>query len=727
MKNRSSYRSTANSIAMIFFLAGSYAVGSTAAAQDLADQSIGEIIVTAQRRSENLQSVPVAITALPAGDIARANISDVTDLRLSVPSLNIVKNNGVISSSLRGIGSTGVNPGFENPVATYVDGVYLAAPIANLLSLSDVSQVDVLKGPQGTLFGRNATAGLLQITTRQPTQTPHMEAKVGYANYDTIFASAYVAGGVTDDVTASIAAYRLHQGKGYGRNLTTGTDSYRVDEDALIHGKIRFESPTGTVVTISGDYARAERNDLYGVALPGTVNGFVPAAGPTPDYRYDQVADAPTYKKGWAKGLSGKLEQPLGPLMLTSITAYRKSRFSTAFDYDMTQFPIADLSYTQFDDQFSQELQLQPDSSSGRLIWVVGGYYFNAHTGYEPVNLNLYLPAPGTGLAINDRQKTESIAAYAQGTYEILQDTKLTLGGRYTTEKRWAYDGATTIALIDLGLTLPPVPSPDDSARFNKFTFRIALDRQLTRDILGYVSVNRGFKSGGFNTGMPGLPAYKPETLDAYEVGLKTDLFDRALRLNVAGYYYDYKNIQSQQLTAGLIQIVNAAAAHVYGLDVDFEARPAARLRITGGLGLNHARYTNFSNSPISDPQGGSPSSVGSAKGNSLPLAADFTANATLSYTVPVGGGTLIGSGNILYSSGYALASDNAIRQPRFAQLGTTLTWNSPDDRLSIGVFGKNLTNKRIISSATNVPSVGTQAFLYGQPRTYGLTAGVKF
>ena len=686
-----------------------------------ASAALDDIVVTAQRRSENLQNVPVAITALSAATLTNARIQSVTDLRLAVPSLNIVNDNGILSTSLRGVGSTGVNPGFENPVAIYLDGVYLASTVANFLNLADVSQVEVLKGPQGTLFGRNATAGLIQISTRLPSHDASLEVKAGYGSFNTFEGTLYATAGLSDAVAVSLSAYGLHMGDGYGRNRTTGAGTYQISKDVLVRGKVLIEPTSRTSILLTADYATTDRNDLAGIALPGTINVNNPAAGRAPDIGYDQIADSPTYKRGYTTGGSVKIAQKISDLSLTSISAYRDSRYTTAFDYDALPQHFADIRYTQPEHQFSQEVQLQP-TAAGRFVWVIGAYYFDARTAYDPFLFNLY--AAGQLLNLTNHQSTESIAGYAQGTYEVVTGTKITLGGRYTTERRGVYGGLTLVNLPALGLTIP-VPAPDADVRFNKFTFRAAIDHRFSEDVLGYASFNRGFKSGGYNTGSPGSAPYRPETLDAYEVGLKTSLFDRRLRLNLAGFYDNYSDIQSQNLTMGVISIVNAAKARVYGADLDVEARPLARLQLTGGVGWTNAHYTSYPLAPIGNAMGGIPSTIGDVSGNHLPLAADWTVNGAATYTMPLGAGEIAASANILYNSGYSLESDNVIRQGAFAQIGSVVTWTPAGQRYSLTAFVKNLTNKKTLSFSTTLPE-GVHGFLYSAPRTFGLTAGLK-
>ena len=709
--------------ALLFQVSGAKAqTAPTASPADTQPPTLDEVIVTAQRRSENLQNVPIAVTALSSRALEAARVTSVTDLRLSVPSLNIVNNNGILSTSLRGVGSTGVNPGFENPVAIYVDGVYLASTVANFFSLADVSQIDVLKGPQGTLFGRNATAGLIQITTRLPSHDASVEARVGYGDHETLEGRFYATGGFGDKVAASLSVYDQHMGEGFGRNRTTGADTYRIDEDLLVRGKALIEPTTSTTILLAADYSATRRNDLAGIALPGTINVNNPAAGPQPDIGYDQIADSPTFKRGWAAGGSAKITQKISALTLTSITAYRQSSYTTAFDYDALPQHLADIQYRQPEDQLSQEIQLQP-TTAGRFVWVIGGYYFDAHTAYDPFNFNLY--AAGQLIKLVNRQSTESLAGYAQGTYEIVDGTKLTLGGRYTTERRAVFDGLTQVTIPAIGAVIP-IPAADENVTFDKFTFRAALDHRFSDNVLGYASFNRGFKSGGYNTGSPGTPPYAPETVDAYEVGLKTDLFHHLLRVNVAGFYDQYRDIQSQNLTMGIISIVNAARARIYGADVDVEARPTERLLLAGGLGWTNANYTYYPFAPIGNPLGGVPSTIGNVSGNQLPLAAKLTVNGAATYTVPLGGGHLAASANVLYNSGYFLESDNVIKQPAFAEVGGTLIWTSPDDHYSLGAFVKNLTDERTLAFSTTLPE-GVHGFLYSLPRTFGVTAGLKF
>lgn len=678
---------------------------------------LAEILVTAQKRSENLQNVPIAVSAISQEALASKGIGNVLDLQQAIPNLNISNANGVVNTSIRGVGSNGIAPGFENSVAIYIDGVYVASQVASLLNLTNVSQIAVLKGPQGTLFGRNATGGVLQIVTRQPTEQSVAEGTIGYGNYQTLNGAAYIAGPIAKDLNADIAFYGISMGKGYGNSQVTGHDLYRIKHDITVRSKWVWTPSSLTRITLIGDYSNTSNSINAVIPVPGTVSGYNPAGGPQPDLGYDSLSDTRNFVRGWAAGGTLILDQKIGTLSLTSISAYRESRYRSLFDIDGSNFAAGDSGeYTWPDKQFTQEVQLQ-SNASGPLKWTVGGYYYLGKAEYDP--LIVELDSIGLRLNVVDRLRTESIAGFAQGTYELAQDTNFTLGARYTHETRKVYDGVTDSSF-------GRVTAPDIKVTFNKLTFRVALDHRFSRDVLAYASFNRGFKSGGFNLSNPGTPAYRPETLDAYEVGLKTDLFDRRVRLNVSGFYNRYSDVQSQILSGGVILIVNAAKATTYGLDADIQAQVSPNFELTGGLGLLSAKYDFYPNAVISTPVGGTPVSFGSAKGNQLPLSSPVTASIGIRYHVPLASGEVSFSPTLSYNSGQYFESDNVIKQGAYALLNAGIQWSSADEHFSLSLYGRNLTDKRVVSWASTTPN-GTHVSNYAAPRTYGITAGFKF
>ena len=249
---------------------------------------IEDIVVTAQKRSQNLQNVPIAVSAVTETQLSRAGVKDVVDLKIAVPTLNVTNSAGYLTSSLRGIGSNGFGAGIENPIALYIDGVYYAAPAASLLTLNNISQIEVLKGPQGTLFGRNATGGLIQVTTRDPSSTPAAEFNISYGNYNSVTGNGYVAGPITSNLFMDLAVSGAHQGDGWGTNYFNGKDVQKLDHDIAVRSKLIWEPSDSTKFTLIGDYSdhRDSIANAYRV-FRGTVSGYTPNAPAFPDIGYN--------------------------------------------------------------------------------------------------------------------------------------------------------------------------------------------------------------------------------------------------------------------------------------------------------------------------------------------------------------------------------------------------------------------------------------------------------
>jgi len=684
------------------------------------------IVVTAQRRAENLQNVPIAVSVISNEQMDRGGATDVLDLGTQVPNLNLTSTAGYLSTSLRGIGSTGIGSAVENPVALYVDGVYIASG-ASILTLNNIEQVEVLRGPQGTLFGRNATGGLIQIRTRTPGQALTGRLNLSYANYDTVSGNAYIGGGLANDLVADIAVSATRQGDGWGKNRFNGEDVYRINHDVAVRSKIVYTPGSDTKLTLIGDYSdRVDSMNPYYV-LPGTVPGVVvppdvTVVDPLPNMGYDVNTDVQQRTATEAAGVSLQWNQGLGAVDLMSLTAYRWSSFDNNFDYDYTAYPDRRIRFVQDDRQFSQEFQLS-SANSGPLTWVVGAYYFNAVSKYKP--FLIWADGMGTNITLHTFQRTESIAGYAQASYALTDRTSLTLGGRYTTERRSTRHATQHVYIAPLDLDLGVDTFADRKATFDKFTYRVSLDHRFSDQVLAYASVNRGFKSGGFDSPQFTAPPYRPEVLDAYEVGLKTNFLHNRIRLNMAGFYYDYADIQVQKLVAGATTIINGAGARIYGLDVDFAARVSDSFTLTAGLGLLDTKYASFPECPISTPGGGVPTYTGDCAGKELPLASEITFSLDADYEVALGNGTLTLNGNLYYSSGFHPQSDNVLLQPDYALLGASARYRL-DSGISFGVFGRNLTNRRVISQGI-AGDDGTQTGFYRAPRTYGVQVGYEF
>jgi iron complex outermembrane recepter protein len=699
----------------------------TAAAQNAAASDIPEIIVTAQRRNENLQDVPIAVSAVSAAQLQMQGITSTLDIGRAVPSLIITQTFGYVLPRIRGVGNSVVGAGYESGVATYVDGVYLAAAPAGLLSLNNIEQIEVLKGPQGTLFGRNATGGLVSIITREPSSTPGGTVEVGYGDYQTATTNLYLTGGLGTAVAADFAGHVSTQGQGYGINRFNGRDVNRADSDTALRSSFLVAPGEDTKIQLSLDYEQ-NKGSIYGAVrlAPGTSTFF--PQGPIQS-AWDVDSDdqpASQYKGG---GVTARIEQNLGFGKLTSISGYRESQNVIAVDADGTPTPALDLVEAQRDKQLSEEVNLTSNPSS-LVKWVGGLYYFGAASSYDPSRAAFFgflqPPTPfGSISALSNfgRERTESYAGYAQATAPVAHETNLTLGLRYSSEKH-VLDAYQTID-IAAGPAGLETPFPEQNRRFSNPTWRVSLDHRFSPEVMVYASENRGFKSGGYNPQVPTDPAYEPEKLDAYEIGVKSDLLGRRLRVNAAAFYYDYSNLQVAKFTGSQTTYYNGAAARIYGLDTDFEARPTAHLTVSGGFTLVNDRFTNFPDAVFAfQVPGGVDTEIRSAAGNRLPQTADFTATLNADYHVPTSFG---GSGLNLsygYNSGYYSQPDNILRQPSYSTLAATLRFDLKNG-MALSLWGCNLTNAKI---AQTLAAGGFNSIVsYAPPLTYGAAISARF
>ena len=718
-------------------------VASNAQAQGDESAKVEEIVVTAQRRSESLQEVPIAVSAITAAKLDAVGISSTQALGLVTPGLNMTQTSGYVQPRIRGIGSTVNGPGFEPPIATYIDGVYMAAAPASLMTLNNISRVEVLKGPQGTLFGRNATGGLIQVVTKDPQQTPSGDVKLSYANYENVTADAYVTGGITDALAADLALRYEHQGDGWGTNIGTGKAIGSLDHDFAGRAKLLFQPTDETDIRLAVDYA--DRTSSRQPQKP--IDRFRPITfnnplfgGPFPlGGDYDISSDIDPVSKLKAGGVQLQINHQMGGVSLQSITAFRKSEYDLLLDVDYVPIKITQLHDVAKNRQLSQEFQIS-SAEAGPLQWVAGLYYFRSNDKNDPELFDfgptLISPVPFTPVQIHveDRQLTNSYAGYAQATYEFLPDTNLTLGARYTYEEK-RVSGSQDFSIAGFLAATTPVPDPalglPDELTFKRFNYRIALDHKLTPDNMIYASYSTGFKSGGFNLNQPNDAPYRPESIGALEVGLKSELLDHRVRLNTSGYRYIYKNVQVGRYINSNTSIYNGARAKVYGFDLEGEFVVSDPLSLSAGFAYTHARFESF---PIADfvvPVNGCVPvfggvCTGSADDKTLPFTPTTSFNIGADYRVDIPGGSSLMLNATYYRSGrFYGASDNVTVQPAYDMVNASATWTDPSEHLAVRVWGKNLGDT--LYTTTILESTSADVFAYGEPRTYGITVGYHF
>lgn len=706
---------------------------------DAAANQLQEIVVTAQRRSESSQKVPIAITAVGGPALAARGITNVLDLGGSVPGLQFQNFSGIQLPFLRGVGATGSALGNESSVASYVDGIYFARVPSAFAELRNVQRVEVLKGPQGTLFGRNSTGGVINIVTKDPSHDASISGSLGYGRFNEVRGDVYATSGLGEKAAMDIAVSGKRS-DGFGDNLTTG-GRYGYDDSVLARSKLLLEPFEGTRFVLSGFYSWS-RDAGQKAAYPGTRTGTVSTPNQVFDNStigyYNTVSDN-NFDRYNFWGASLRAEQDLSFATLISISAYSKLKEKHAFEGDYGPRPDFVVPIRGKLDQFTQEIQLASKDRTD-LSWILGAYYYNNKSNYYDVHFVgpiLFGPA---GLSAPAHQKAESFALFGQATYEVVPNLKVTGGLRYTWDNTTA-DGY--IAVFGISPTFFVVDPPKDTDKSKKLTFRAAVDYQIDPNALVYASFSRGFKAATYNiltyTGTPN----KPEKLDAYEVGFKTSLLDRRVKLNGAAFYYDITNPQVQLVRSGTIFFSNAGSSRVKGAEVDMEAVVGGGLTMRASAMYLDSKYKKYGSrdangnivdgAPTSIPDlvnGGSiaaPSII--AAGNRTPLAAKFTFNVGFDYTVETSIGKFVATADLYHNSGFYFEPDNLLQQKQYNLLNAQLKF-SPTDNYSIRIWGRNLLDKKYAIAATSQNSAVHEAgypWTPGAPLTYGIALDFSF
>ena len=685
--------------------------------------AIDEVVVTAQRRAERAQDVPISVTALSARELERSGLASTEDLSSAIPGLTMSPGAARSFITLRGVGTTAYST--TPAVLVFVDGVY--QPFDGGVEFANVQSIELAKGPQGTLFGRNATGGILQVTTKNPLSWQGVDLQIGYANYDTRSGNAYASTKLSDRVAADLSAFYYDQKEGWGTNVLTGIDHY-TSKRYGVRSKVVAEIDDTFTATLTGDYRY--RSDQVGLSasIPPGLFFYNPLTNTrfTLPSAYDIVSEFPPSSVSREGGLALTLDKRLGAVKLLSLTSYRENEDRFRADFDGTGFPLAQAQRGDDRKAFSQEFQISGEGD--RFNWVAGLYYFRMDMDISGIRLaGLAFPA---GLAVSSKDQIKASAAYAQGTYEILPDTRLTLGARYTVEKR----EITGRVANGAGAIIPETAGTQE-ATFKEPNYRVALDHRFSPEVLAYASWTRGFNAGFYNqTPFRGFTAaanalVEPEIIDAYEFGVKSDLFDGRARVNLAAFFYDYKNLQQQIFSPAGITVLNAAAAKIKGIDAEIVLRPMASLLLSFSANVLDAEYKSYPEAANYDilPNGAFVA-VGArdAKGKKVVNAPDFDLQASATHTLD----TSIGSFNTTISANYQSKQfsdpQNEFPIKKRTLLNLSEQWTSNDEKTTVTLWAKNLTDEVYDLSYTLLAPTGPLGNP-GAPRTFGVTLGQKF
>jgi len=633
-----------------------------------------DIVVTATKRSASAQSVPLSLTVLGGDAIARSQIRDGIGLARETPNLaaESVMGAAMPRYRLRGIGTNDFTPTSTSAVGLYEDEVFISAGSAQSEPLYDLDRVEVLRGPQGSLWGKNTTAGAIHLVTAKPTDQLTGQVRAAYGTDDTRELEAALGGKITDDLDGRIAGVYKHR-DGQFTNDYTGKKAGKYDIWDL-RGQLAWDiSPEAKLLVKvhGGQSVQDQPLQHIGLLAGGTdFDGYAQSGNPS-----HLSNNGLGYTIAKRVGSDAHLTVDLGGATLTEIAAYEHSSSLIYSDDDANPVSNYEERYGGRSNTFTNELRLaSPDS--GKFGWIVGTYYLHDKTdsfgqlaNYGPVNFGV------DGDAYRFGVKTDNVAGFASLNYQLTDRLKLTAGGRYTWERKsvagkaWDYItqpgnlfDASQVALLYVDTasnryvdtTGASIGTSPTSKSWRKFTWDVSADYKVTDDVLAFARVARGFRSGAFNTYIanPGdFSVYDPETLISYEAGIKTQWLDRRLTLNLTGFHYNIDNMQVTVLQSVGTRTQNAASARVDGFEVEAQARPVKGLQLGLGYGFQASKYTGFNNASVPAPiNGGNPLDL---TGQSLERAPRNTLNLNGSYEYHLGGGTLSFSTDWRYTSRY--------------------------------------------------------------------------
>ena len=709
---------------------------------------VEELVVTARRREESLKDVPVAVTAVTAERLSLIGATDITTMQQTTPNLTVQVargSNSTLISFIRGIGQQDPLWGFEPGVGLYIDDVYVARPQAAVLDIFDIQRLEVLRGPQGTLYGRNTIGGAIKYVTAKIGDDREFKIKAIGGSYDEFDVVASAKGKLTD--TLGLGLTFAHFGHdGYGKNLNTGADQYDKDVDA---GRVTLEwAPSDRVFfRLAADSVLDKSNPRHGHREVQALNAAgQPIAGGAPlDDVYDTRAGSGDKNKVEARGVSLLGEWDVNDaIKLKSITAYRSGETNGTIDFDELPAAILDVPAHYNDHQFTQELQLLYTTDK---VQAVGGlFYLNATAAgaFDTVLSQANLTIATAGFV-----DTESWSGYADVSYNVTEALRISVGGRYTRDEKTGsvYRQNFTGLISPLFGNRTAVPGLvrsnfTNKKTFEKFTPRVSVSYDVNPDITGYASFSQGFKSGGFDMRADAIltptsvNGYEPESVDSYEAGLKGYFFDRRLSLNTAVFYAKYKDQQiTQQTPVGASiasQVLNVGQSHMSGVEVEGVANLLPNLTANFSLGYIKAEFDEYRALDLTSVP---PVVRDFADVRVFQNTPEWTGSFSFTYTADLGDhGRVTFTPSASYRDSFHMFEiPSSLDQGSYWLLDASLVWTSADDRYRVGLHGKNLGDETYRIGGYNFPQTAGVLFgnsvsaFYGPPRTILLSLEAKF
>lgn len=676
--------------------------------------ALEEVIVTAQKKSENLQQVAVAVSAFSEDTLRNTGILDIGDITAHTPSFSISSYNPTTPAPyIRGVGTNSSSVGDDASVGVFIDEVYAGRAGGYSSDMFDVQRVEVLRGPQGTLYGRNVAGGAMNIITNNPSDTLEARAEVTAGNYNLLAIHGMLSGPLAEDggVRGRIAV-SSRQRDGFVDNVVTGHD-LKNEDNLSARGKLAFDLGASAELLLSADYSKDD--DLRGPAARNTTN----VAPPLPGEPVDKVSlDFDGFTERELYGASATLNWDLGPGTLTSISAYRANDYRFLDDLTGTWSVLSLTNDAEEESsQFTQELRYAAEME--RFGYTVGAYYFDESVDrLESFDSSGTLGIPGSSRPLWDASMDSSSASvFGEATWYVTDKLSLIAGGRYTRDEK---DFSNVTSNPDVLGYLLEAYSVDESESWNKFTPKLGLEYVLSDEIMLYATWAEGYKAGGYNglaaTRAEATQPFDQEVVSSYEAGIKSDLLDQTLRVNANVFYSDYQDLQNFYVDVGTSEVITATAdAEMQGLELEIWWTPIDRLDIFLAGNVMDTEYTQFPANPA-------------VEGNALMRAPETSGSLGVQYVQPVGNlGDLLLRTDVTYTDEMYFSTANL---PESGADSYSLVNARAALRMYNGwdfaLWGKNLADEEYVVHSFSA-GLGDGHPVYGYPTMWGVTASYAF
>ena len=702
-----------------------------------------EVVVTAEKRTTSIQDIPISITAFSGEQLENLEVRELQSLSAQTPGMAFSRAGGEAQVYLRGVGNNTFGIGVDPSVALHLDGIYLGRAQMGLGQFMDIERVEVLRGPQGTLYGRNATGGAVNIITRGPTDEWEGYLRGYYGNFDRKQGEAAIGGPISGSAGIRLAVRGIED-DGYTDDLDpAGGDD--IDDQENISGRVilEFAPAEDVMLRIQGDWTEFDSHNRTIRPLDDTGIAQTLGALPTPDF--DETRNSiPSFLDYETGGITATLEWQLGEhITLTSVAGYREFEDSFRFNTDGTELDVTETHFERDTDQVSVETRLASVGTE-RLEWLLGYYYyqedkqealglpnrkFAAFAGpFTPNSFNLF--------GVNE---TEAHAVFGQASWQLVEQLRLSVGGRYSYEKK-EDQGSFTFRLNFDGLLNPanrdnPIVPRVRTDSWNAFTPKFGLEFLPSDNILLYFTASRGFKSGGTNSLSTSPAGFNPEFIWSFEGGVKSE-WER-LRINAVAFYYDYSDLQVSTFIDGTVRIDNAAGAEIMGAELDLTAALSEQLTWRLGLSVLDTEYEDFISAFGSNAGG---PIVSDLSGNELINAPDFKLSSSIDYNQPVANGAKLAfTGQVNYQSKVYFSKENEslMSQSGYALVDVRLAYISPDGKWQLAGVARNLFDEEYFQNTvrfTSMNDVARDPNNFGHPlgypgegRSFGVQAEYRF